>query len=53
MKSRLIGCNVGAAEVGLLEIGVMREVANPAMRIPAIILPVDVPAKKQQTSLEM
>ena len=29
----------------------MREVANPAMRIPAIILPVDVPAKKQQTSV--
>ena len=47
MKSRLRGCNDGATDLGLLGVGVMREIANPATRIPAIILPEDVPTKRK------
>ena len=45
MKSRLSGFNLGATDWGLAGIGVRREVANVAMRIPAMILPEDVPVK--------
>ena len=46
MKSRLSGFNLGASDWSLEGIGVNREEANVAMRIPAMILPEDVPVKE-------